>query len=120
MQLQSGWPCGPIHEERKMKKLPLLVALLALVGGLQAYSQIVYTDPANQGTQNFGGNLALNFTVNTPVTVDALGVFNATGTGLITGPIDVDIYAFTTSSVVASAVFTGPYTPQGYDVFIPI
>jgi hypothetical protein len=120
MQIYSGCSSRPFQEERKMKKLPLLVALLALVGGLQAYSQIVYTDPAGQGKQNFGGNLALNFTVNTPVTVDALGVFNATGTGYITGPIDVDIYDLTTSTVVASAIFQGQYTPQGYDVFTPI
>jgi hypothetical protein len=104
-----------------MKKIAMLVALLVLAGGLQAFADtIVYNDPAGQGTQNFGGNLALDFTVNSPVTVDALGVFNASGSGTITGTIDVALYDVTTSTVVATARFNGPYTPVSYDVFQPI
>jgi len=108
-----------------MRKLPLIVVIIALVGGLQAAGgqSIVYNDPAGQGTQTFGGNLALDFTVNTPVTVDALGVFNASGNGVITGTIDVAIYDISTSTwVTPTAIFHGTYTPQGlgYDVFQPI
>jgi hypothetical protein len=99
--------------------LLLLTALFGLAGGLQARGQTVYTDPADQGTQNFSGNLALTFDVNSPVTVDALGVFNALGNGVITGSIDVAIYDLATNSVVAGVtIFPGTYaTHGGYDVF---
>jgi len=106
--------------------LPLLPAvLLVLAGGVQAYgSSIPYTDPAGQGTQSWGGNLALTFNVNSDINVDALGVFNASGTGYIASPIEVAIYDITTNSIVAIATFSGQYTPQGlgYDVFqsIPV
>ena len=99
---------------------PILLSLFALVGGLQARGQAVYTDPAGQASQNFSGNLALTFNVNSAVTVDALGVYNASGTGVITGPIDVEIYDVTTHTVVASAIFPGSsdsYTFPGFDVF---
>src|ERR1035441_8630324 len=104
-----------------MKKISILAALFLFVGGLQAFGgAIVYNDPAGQGTQNFNGNLANFFTVNTSVTVDALGVFNASGGGYITGPIQVGLYDVTTSTQVGPTVtFQGQYTPQGlgYDVF---
>ena len=97
---------------------PILLSLFALVSGLQARGQAVYTDPAGQASQNFSGNLALTFSVNSPVTVDALGVYNASGTGLITGPIQVEIYDLATDQVVAGiTIFAGRDTPQGYDVF---
>lgn len=105
-----------------MKKLPLAllaltVALCVLVGGLQAFgSNIPYSDPAGQGTQNWYGNLALTFNVNSPITVDALGAFNASGNGIITGPIEVGIYN-NVGTLLTSAIFSGTYTPQGYDVF---
>jgi MYXO-CTERM domain-containing protein len=79
-----------------------------------------YSDPGLQGTQTWGGNLALTFTVNSSVTVSALGVFNATGTGNITGPIQVAIYNTVTDlQVTPVATFSGSYTPSalGYDVF---
>jgi hypothetical protein len=107
-------------EEIIMKRLSLFAALFAfVVGGFQAIAQTaVYSDPVGQGTQDWYGNLALTFNVNTFITVDALGAYNASGTGAITGPIFVEIYDFTTSSVVASTVFTsGLYAPQGFDVF---
>jgi hypothetical protein len=101
-----------------MKRLFKFAALIALMAGFQAGGQAVYSDPAGQGTQNWYGNLALTFDVNAPITVNALGVYNASGTGLITGPIDIEIYDLTTSSVVAGVtIFSGQYTPQGYDVF---
>ena len=76
-----------------------------------------YSDPAGQGTQNWYGNLALTFTVNSPITVDELGVFNASGNGIITKPIDVGIYNNSTGTLLTSVIFSGTYTPQGYDVF---
>jgi hypothetical protein len=103
-----------------MKRFSLILALFLLVCGVRAFGQdsIIYTDPAGQGTQSFDGNLGLDFTVNEGITVDALGAFNASGIGTITGTIDVAIYDFSTSSWVTPTVaFHGAYTPDGYDVF---
>jgi hypothetical protein len=75
-------------------------------------------NPANQGTQAFGGNLAFLFDVNSPVTVTGLGVFNAAGDGVIHGTIDVDIFNTTSNALVTPiATFQGTYTPIGFDVF---
>jgi hypothetical protein len=52
---------------------------------------IAYTDAASQGNQGWGGNLGMDFTVNVPIAVTSLGVFNASGSGHITGFITVGI-----------------------------
>jgi hypothetical protein len=131
--------------------LPVLAAaLLVLVCGRQAFgSDIVVYDnnTANQGNQNWGGNLALTFTVNSPIIVDELGVFDSnysdgtlyssrtySGTNTDanslalncpkTGPctttnISVGIYNTATNALVATAIFTssGTYTLVGNDLF---
>ncbi len=102
-----------------MKRFVLPLALLSL-GAMVANAEIAYTDPANQGTQAFGGNLALTFTVNSAITVTQLGVFNATGNGIIGQPIQVAIFNLGTSSLATPVVtFLGTYTPGGlgYDLF---
>ena len=83
---------------------------------------VAYSDPGSSGDQAFNGNLALTFTVNSPITVTSLGVFNASGTGLITGTINVVIFNTATNSKVTPVVTFGPdstYTPGagGFDVF---
>jgi len=104
----------------------MLTRNFGIVVGLLAFSALAnatvapYSDPVGQGTQNWGGNLALTFTVNSPVTVSALGVFNALGNGNITGPIQVAIYNTVTNlQVTPVATFAGHYAPSalGYDVF---
>jgi hypothetical protein len=104
-----------------MKRISWLLLLFAFAGGSQAFGDsIVYNDPAGQGAQSFSGNLALTFTVNTPITVDGLGIFNASGNGYITGPIEVAIFNTTTNTKVTPTVtFKGQYTVEGlgYDVF---
>ena len=80
-----------------------------------------YTDPANQGTQNWGGNLGLDFTVNQAVVVSALGIFNASGLSTINGgPIDVAIYDTTGTLMSPIVQFdnTGTYAlaPGGFDL----
>jgi hypothetical protein len=114
----------------KMKRttLAFLALAAALAGGAQAFADaIVYDDPANQGKQNFGGNLANFFYVNSAVTVDALGVYNASGSGYITGSIQVgiasvDINTDATTPVTPTVTFITDtlYTFDGYDVFQPI
>jgi hypothetical protein len=123
----------------KMKKfafaLPILAAvLIVLVCGRQAFgSEIVYNnDTAHQGNQNFTGNMALTFTVNSPILVGELGVFSAYGTDYIhplanggVTTIYVGIYNNTVLAdpvLVAEATFTssalpGAYTLEGYDLF---
>ena len=102
-----------------------LVVLMSTVA-LQASpitTYTAYTDPVGQGTQAWGGNLALLFNVNTPINVTSLGVFNASGTAAINGTIQVGIFNISnpTPTLETSVIFTpGPYTPPGgavYDVF---
>jgi hypothetical protein len=109
--------------EMKITRLSAFFGLLALAGAVSAHADDMasaYTDPAGQGKQAWGGNLALNFNVLSPITVTELGVFNASGTGTITGPIEVVIYNTATNTAVTQEVtFQGNYTPAGlgYDVF---
>jgi hypothetical protein len=108
-----------------MKKLSVLAALLVLASGLQAYSQVVVSDGTSQGNQAAGStNLSLIFSVNTPITVTYLGVFD-NGSPTIAGTIDVGLYYYgpiggsPVNTVVASAVFnsSGTYTSVGNDEF---
>jgi hypothetical protein len=105
----------------KMKRLSAFFGLLALAGAVSARADnIAYTDPASQGVQGFGGNLALNFNVLSPTTVTELGMFNASGSGTIAGTIQVVIYNTGTNTAVTPVVtFSGNYTSAGlgYDVF---
>jgi hypothetical protein len=105
----------------KMTRLSAFFGLLALAGAVSARADnIAYTDPARQGVQAWGGNLALNFNVISPITVNELGVFNSAGGGTITGPIQVVIYNTVTNTAVTPVVtFKGNYSPAGlgFDVF---
>ena len=104
-----------------MKRLSMLVVFFLLAGGMMVYADVVpYSDPVGQGKQSWYGNLALNFNVNSPITVIKLGVFDASGSGFITGSIQVVIYdAVFHLPVTPVVTFHGPYTPgaQGFDVF---
>jgi hypothetical protein len=88
---------------------------------MMAYANIIpYNDPALQGFGTFPGNLALTFDVLTPITVVDLGVFNASGSGTITGSIQVAIYDTVSNTLVTPIVtFSGLFTPAGlgFDVF---
>jgi hypothetical protein len=101
-----------------MKRTSL--AILMLGGGMMAYANVIpYTDPAGQAVNPaYPDNLALTFNVLSPITVVGLGVFNASGSGIITGSIQVAIYD-TDSNTLATPVvtFSGAYTPVGFDVF---
>jgi hypothetical protein len=107
--------------QMKMKRLSTFFGFLALAGAVSARADTTaYTDPASQGTQAFAGNLALNFNVLSPISVTELGVFNASGSGTITGTIQVVIFNTVTNAEVTPVVtFSGNYTPTGlgYDLF---
>jgi hypothetical protein len=73
-----------------MKRLLTTLAIFGLLGIGSAYAQtIAYDDPSNQGAQARGGNLGLLFQVNSPIPVTSLGVFNASGSGTISGTINL-------------------------------
>jgi hypothetical protein len=98
----------------------LTICLLLLASGAFA-GNIPYSDPANSGTQAYTGNLGLDFTVSSSITITQMGVFNAAGDGIITGTIDVAIFNTNTGFMVLGtmAVFQGAYATGGlgYDVF---
>ena len=105
----------------QFKLLGSVCFLMSLGYNLQA-TTIAYADPTGQGVQSFSGNLALTFTVVSPIMVDDLGVFNASGSGTITGTISVAIYNTGTSALVAGPVtFHGAGgTLTGFDIFKPV
>src|ERR1035441_9027679 len=78
----------------KHSTMLLSMTVFALVSVVPAFADtLAYSDPSGQGTQNWPGNLALTFQVNTAIMVDQLGVFNANGTSdLNAGSIIVGIY----------------------------
>jgi len=91
-----------------------------MAAGSVSADTVAYTDPGLQGSQAWGGNLALNFDVNSPITVTDLGVFNASGSGMITGTIQVVIFNTITNTEVTPVVtFHGSYSTGGlgFDLF---
>jgi hypothetical protein len=97
-----------------MKKFS--VALLALAAALaiapaafaDSIPGVVFNDQTTSpyATQGWTGNLASVFTVNSPVTVTALGIYNPTGNGKVTGlnNIEVALYDITTGQQIGSTV----------------
>jgi len=108
----------------KPKRSSLAVVFFLLGSGTMVRADIApYSDPAGQGSQDWPGNLALTFNVLSPITVDALGVFNASGSGFISGTIKVAIFNTSSNTLVTPvATFSGQYAPGalGFDVFQPI
>lgn len=116
--------------------LAVLLGLLPLSSApTLCASTLALTDVAGQGTQPWQGNLGIDFTVNSTITVTQLGVFTADGSGNIAvtdgaAPIQVGIFSFTLDDqsnyvsqlVSPSASFQGHYTPvgAGFDVLQPI
>jgi hypothetical protein len=120
---------GPIQEERKMKKLASITTLFVLVlvlapqvssGQTAAFN---FTPiPAGDVQQGWTGNLASLFDVaaGSSITISDLGIFNQSGTGYITGKVEVVLYNVTTGLQVSQIVTFGPttqYTAQGYAVY---
>ena len=62
---------------------PLAVLAASLASPSIAATFVPYSDPADQGRQAWPGNLGLSFDVLSPISVTALGVFNASGNGII-------------------------------------
>lgn len=67
---------------------------------------VAYEFPTVNGNQwNFGGSLGMDFNVNSPVTVTAIGVFDSGQNGLL-NDLNVRMYNRDTEAVVTSASFS--------------
>ena len=94
---------------RHYRVLLALSSFLAFVPAAHATIATAYTNVTG-GSQNYNGDLAMLFTVNSPIVVSALGVYNQSGSGTITGTISVEIYNLTTNSIAVGPVaFNGAY-----------
>jgi hypothetical protein len=81
------------------------VAAAVLMSVVPAFADtLAYADPSGQGTQNWAGNLALTFQVNTTIVVDQLGVFNANGTNALTVPGNITVGIYNSSGVLLTSV----------------
>src|ERR1700691_2220458 len=89
----------------------LLPALLPAIA--RAQTTIAYDAPANilvppppsePGNQDWTGNLGLDFNVNSPIVVTALGAFNANGAAGFVGTVNVQIFNRTTTTGVGPVV----------------
>jgi len=105
-----------------MKPTYFLFAVLALIlltiVPMQA-ATIAYADPADTGNEAWTGNLGEDFTVNSPITITALGVYDS-GQGPINGDLEVAIFSSSGTQETPAEIFTGPitsYTLIGGDVF---
>ncbi|MGA2373650.1 MAG: PEP-CTERM sorting domain-containing protein [Candidatus Korobacteraceae bacterium] len=108
----------------------LSIALLALVALLTVPStakadNIVYGNTNSVGVQAWTGNMAEIFTVNSPITIVALGAFD-NGNATLTDNLQVGIASISggVSTPVPSASYTflttGTYTSAENNVFEPI
>jgi hypothetical protein len=103
--------------KRRYSLLVGLILIVLAVTPLEA-SAIAYGDPANTGNQLWGGSLEEDFTVNSPIVVSALGLYESGQTG-IAGLLTVAI--FNSSDVnetgVLSFTQTCPTADVGGDCF---
>lgn len=67
---------------------------------------IAYQDPADVGNQQWTGSLGEDFTVNSPIIVDALAVYDSGQDGII-GLLTVAIFDSSGAQVTPTATFTG-------------
>ena len=69
---------------------------------------IAYTGVSGAGFQNWTGSLGMEFTVNSAISVDYVGVFNSNGSGPLTAPLEVGIYNVATQQLVPGTEYTFP------------
>jgi hypothetical protein len=75
-----------------------------LTVGLANADTIAYDFPVVAGNQSFGGPLGMDFNVNSPIEITALGVFDSNADGL-NSQLTVYIYDRTTGTALAQEVF---------------
>lgn len=94
-----------------------VLAVLA-VAPIQAAGVIAYGDPTDLGNQLWSGALAEDFTVNSTISVSALGVYNSGATGSIPGTLTVAIFSSSGSQVTPTLTFSGTCVLTGGDCFM--
>jgi len=107
-----------------MKKLLLALIAVAVALAISPAAKadtLVYNDPALQGTQGWGGNLALTFSVvSADITVNSLGIFDADGSGEVPlgTTVLVGIYNSGGTLVASTSIGPGLYSVSGagYDI----
>jgi hypothetical protein len=74
----------------------VMVAGAFLTAGVASAEFVAYTGQPNPQSvpplQAYGGSLGMDFTVNSAINVDSMGVYNAAGNGVITGTLQVAIF----------------------------
>jgi PEP-CTERM motif len=104
-----------------MKRFAAVVGIALSLSYVASAAMVSAYDSSSQaGNQSFSGSLGLDFNVNSPITVSALGAFvgsNNSPTGLST-PVTVTIYNRTTGLPVATETVSGTAnsTLGGYDL----
>jgi hypothetical protein len=74
----------------------VLAAAMFLTAGVASAEFVAYTGQPNTlkepPLQAYGGSLGMDFTVNSAINVDAMGVYDAAGNGVINGTLQVEIF----------------------------
>jgi hypothetical protein len=74
----------------------VIAAAAFLTAGMASAEFVAYTGQPNPQSipplQAWGGSLGMDFTVNSAINVDSMGVYNAAGNGVITGTLQVAIF----------------------------
>jgi hypothetical protein len=97
-----------------------LVVFLLAVRPVAA-ATIAYMDPADVGNQIWNGSLGQDFTVNSPITVTELGVFDSGQTGTIGGTLEVAIFSSSGTQETPTVTFSGTTgTLVGGDLFLSL
>ncbi len=106
-----------------------LVAVVALPLAQVVADTIAYDNQPTGGLQNYGNNLGLDFTVNSPILITQLGAFdngvvaNLNGVAGGTG-IDVGIFSLSSETLVGTSVHFNSTTDAGTqinaDAFLPV
>jgi hypothetical protein len=78
-------------------RLGVLAAAVMLTAGAASAEFVAYTGQPNPPfvsppLQAYGGSLGMNFTVNSAIVVDQMGVFNAAANGVISGNLQVALF----------------------------
>lgn len=106
------------------KRILAVCGVLSLAA-IPSFADIAYVGVPGAGIQNWGGNLGMEFTVNSPIIVFDMGVFNNNGGATLAAPLSVEIFNVGTGNAVAGTLVnfvTGtPYLQiDSTDLFAPI
>jgi len=80
----------------RLRFFSVILAAAFLTAGVASAEFVAYTGQQNAPTipplQAWGGSLGMDFTVNSEISVDSMGVYNAAGNGALAGTLQVEIF----------------------------